>query len=76
MQNHIYSINQEENLKFLQSLRKLMDSYSGKTIVGEIGDSHRAIDIMKQYTKDSRLHVCKNFELLGKEFSSAFVGRP
>jgi|TARA_B100000035_G_scaffold298931_1_gene293125 alpha-glucosidase len=73
MQNHIHSINQEENLKFLQSLRKLMDSYSGKTLIGEIGDSHRAIDIMKQYTKDSRLHMSYSFELLGKEFSSAFI---
>ena len=72
-QDQRYSINQKENLNFLKSFRELLDSYEDKTSVGEVGDSHRAIEIMKHYTKDSRLHMAYSFELLGKNFSSVHI---
>ena len=53
MQNQIYAINQDENLNFLSDFRQLLDNYEDKTSLGEIGDSHRSIEIMKTYTKDS-----------------------
>tara|TARA_B100001173_G_scaffold64261_2_gene54211 strand:- start:1465 stop:3099 length:1635 start_codon:yes stop_codon:yes gene_type:complete len=73
MQNQIFAINQDENLIFLNKLRELLDVYPEKTLVGEIGDSHRAVEIMKSYTRNSRLHMAYSFELLGKEFSSVFI---
>tara|TARA_Y100000768_G_scaffold118543_1_gene87540 strand:+ start:13935 stop:15572 length:1638 start_codon:yes stop_codon:yes gene_type:complete len=73
MQNQIYAINQDENLNFLNDFRQLLDNYEDKTSLGEIGDSHRGIEIMKAYTKDSRLHMAYSFKLLGKEFSATFL---
>ena len=73
MQNQIHAINQDENLDFLNDLRELMDSYKGITSVGEVGDSHRGIEIMKTYTRDSRLHMAYSFKLLGGEFSASFI---
>ena len=73
MQNQIFSINQDENLIFLNKFRMLLDSFSEKTSVGEVGDSHRAIEIMKNYTSESRLHMAYSFELLGNKFSSSHI---
>ena len=72
MQNQLFAINQEENLVFLNKFRKLLDKYPDKMAVGEIGDSHRAIEIMQNYTRSTRLHMSYSFKLLGKEFSSNF----
>ena len=73
MQNQIYAINQDENLNFLNDFRQLLDNYEDKTSLGEIGDSHRSIEIMKTYTKDSRLHMAYSFKLLGRDFSATFL---
>lgn len=73
LQNQLYAINQTENLNFLTRFRELLDSYPNKTSIGEIGDSHRAIEIMQEYTRDSKLHMAYSFELLGKEFSASFI---
>ena len=75
LQNQVYSINQLENLEFLEKFRKLLDSFPQKTSVGEVGDSHRAINIMKDYTQESRLHMAYSFELLGNQFSASFIQR-
>ena len=72
-QNQIYSINQIENLQFLERFRSLLDEYSDKTSVGEIGDSHRAVEIMSEYTKNNRLHMAYSFELLGNKFSPEHI---
>ena len=72
-QNQLYAINQDENLEFLKKFRDLLDSFPYKTSVGEIGDSHRAVELMKEYTKESRLHMAYSFELLGNKFSAAFI---
>ena len=73
MQNQLFAINQPENLKFLNKFRKLLNSYPEKMSVGEIGDSHRAIEIMQNYTKSTRLHMAYSFKLLGDDFSSEFL---
>ena len=72
-QNQVFAINQDENLNFLSKFRTLLDSYPEKTSVGEIGDSHRAIEIMQSYTSNSRLHMAYSFELLGKNFSPTHI---
>ncbi len=73
MQNQIYSINQKENLKFIERFRSLLDEYPETTCVGEIGDSHRGLEIMSEYTKGKRLHMAYSFELLGNKFTAEHI---
>ena len=73
MQNQIHSINQKENLKFIERFRSLLDEYPETTCVGEVGDSHRALEIMSEYTKNKRLHMAYSFELLGDEFTPKHI---
>jgi len=71
MQYHLFSKNQPENLVFLQRMRALLDEYDGRTLVGEVGESHHAVEMMGQYTTDNRLHMAYSFEMLGLNFSAA-----
>ena len=73
MQNQIHSINQKENLKFIEKFRNLLDKYPETTCVGEIGDSHRGLEIMSEYTKSNRLHMAYSFELLGNKFTAEHI---
>jgi alpha-glucosidase len=73
MQNQIHSINQKENLKFIERFRNLLNEYPETTCVGEIGDSHRGLEIMSQYTKGKRLHMAYSFELLGDKFTAEHI---
>jgi alpha-glucosidase len=74
MQNQIHAINQPENLVFVERIRALVDEYEDRTTVGEIGDIHRPIEIMADYTKgDKRLHMAYSFELLSSKFSPSHV---
>jgi alpha-glucosidase len=70
MQLHKYSKNQPENIAFLKRVRKLMDAFPGTTTVGEVGEAHRAVEIMAEYTSGGdKLHMCYSFEFLGEPFS-------
>ncbi|MEZ5811359.1 MAG: alpha glucosidase [Rhizobiaceae bacterium] len=71
MQFHVHSKNQPENLVFLERMRALLDEFDDRVMVGEVGDSHRAIELMGQYTTGKRLHMAYSFELLGDGFSAA-----
>ena len=71
MQYHLFSKNQPENLVFLQRMRALLDEYDGRAMVGEVGDSNRAIELMGQYTTGGRLHMAYSFEMLGRNYSAA-----
>lgn len=70
-QDHQYDKNQTENLKFLEDLRALMDTYEGRTIVGEVGDAQYGLDIVGQYTQPGRAHMCYAFEFLSPEPQTA-----
>ncbi|PIB25222.1 alpha-glucosidase [Amylibacter kogurei] len=70
-QNHLYDKNQPENLLFLERLRRLMDKYDDRTIVGEVGDAQCGLDIVAQYTKPGRVHMCYAFDFLSPEPLSA-----
>ena len=64
-QNHLYSKSQPENIAFLERLRKLTDEYEGRTMLGEVGESQRGLEILGEYTKgDGRVHMCYAFEFL------------
>ena len=74
MQDQIYAINQPENLLFIERFRSLLDEYTDRTSVGEIGDIHRPLEIMADYTCDNkRLHMAYSFELLGPKFSPSHI---
>ena len=75
MQYHIFSKNQPENLAFLERMRKLLDEYEARAMVGEIGESHHAIRMMGEYTTGRRLHKAYSFEMLDDAFTAAHFRR-
>lgn len=68
MQMHLHDKNQPENLDWLTRIRTLLDEYDA-TSVGEVGDSHFAIQLMGDYTAPGRLHQCYSFELFGWDYT-------
>ncbi|MGO4907711.1 alpha-amylase family glycosyl hydrolase [Pseudorhodobacter sp. W20_MBD10_FR17] len=71
MQDHLYSKNRPENLAFLERLRALTDEFGDRAMVGEVGESRRAGEIMAQYTAGTtRLHMAYSFDMLGPEFTA------
>jgi len=68
MQYHLFSKNQPENIAFLEEMRKLLDGYEARAMVGEMGESHHAIRMMGEYTTGKRLQQCYSFEMLGDRF--------
>jgi alpha-glucosidase len=72
MQEHKYSKSQPENLEFLRRVRTLLNEYPGTTSVGEVGDSHKSVQLMAEYTSGGdTLHMCYGFDFLGPEFTAA-----
>ncbi|PYE82410.1 alpha-glucosidase [Pseudoroseicyclus aestuarii] len=69
MQYHLFSKNQPENLVFLGKMRALLDQYDARTLIGEVGESHHAIEIMGEYTSANRLHMAYSFEMLSPNFT-------
>ena len=64
-QDHLYDKNRPENLDFLRRLRTLMDEYPATTIVGEVGDAQRGLEIQAEYTSgDDMVHMCYDFAFL------------
>ncbi len=72
MQYHLFSKNQPENLGWMERIRRVMDEYPGTATVGEMGESHHAIEMMGDYTAPCRLHQCYSFEMMGHDYSAAF----
>ena len=71
MQDHKFGKSQPENVAFLKRVRALLDQYPGTTTVGEIGDSHRGLQLMEQYTSGGdKLHMAYTFDMLGPEFTA------
>ena len=72
MQEHKFSKSQPENLPFLRRVRALLDQYPGTTSVGEVGDSHKSVELMAQYTSGGdTLHMCYGFDFLGNYYTPA-----
>jgi alpha-glucosidase len=72
MQEHKFSKSQPENVDFLKRVRKLLDEFPGTTSVGEVGDSHKSVDLMAEYTSGGdTLHMCYGFDFLGPQFTAA-----
>lgn len=72
MQDPIYSKTRPENVAFLKRVRALLDEFGGRTSVGEVGESKRAVQVMAEYTKgQDRLHMAYSFDMLGPKFTAA-----
>jgi len=72
MQEHRFSKSQPENVEFLRRVRQLLDEFPDTTSVGEVGDSHKAVPLMAEYSSGGdKLHMCYSFEFLGEDFSAA-----
>ena len=72
-QYHHHDNTQEENIGFLEDVRKLLDSYPGAVALGEI-NSENSLKTLAEYTQgQSRLHMGYNFELLADEFSPQYI---
>ncbi len=69
--NHLYSKNQPENVAWLERMRALLDEYDARTMVGEVGEMNRPIELMGEYTTGKRLHMAYSFEMLNFEFNAA-----
>jgi alpha-glucosidase len=73
-QNHLYDKTQSENLGFLKRFRALLDEYGNRASVGEVGDGKRSLKTVATYTSGGdKLHMCYTFDLLGPDFSAAYV---
>ncbi len=71
MQEHKYSKSQPENVAFLKRVRTLLNKFPDRTSVGEVGDSHKGVALMAEYTSGGdKLHMCYSFEFLGEHFSA------
>ena len=73
-QYHYYNNTQPENLGFLEQLRAVVDRYPGTATLGEIS-SEDSLATMAEYTRAGRLHMSYSFELLGEDFSAAYIRR-
>jgi alpha-glucosidase len=73
MQIHSFSRSRPENLRFVERMRALTDSYTARMMVGEVAESgDTALRLMAEYTRgDGRLHMAYSFDMLGPEFTAA-----
>ena len=69
--DHRFSKNQPENIAWLERMRRLLDEYDARTMVGEVGELNRPIELMGEYTTGKRLHMAYSFEMLNFEFNAA-----
>ncbi len=72
-QQHLYDIDQPENLAFLADLRQLLDQYPDTTSVGEIS-SDDSLGRMAEYTGGGdKLHMAYTFDLLGPRKDASYI---
>lgn len=72
MQEHRFGKSQPENPGFLKRVRTLLDQFGDRTTVGEVGDSHKGMELMAEYTSGGdKLHMAYTFDMLGNEFTAA-----
>ncbi|GGX58712.1 alpha-amylase family glycosyl hydrolase [Saccharospirillum salsuginis] len=72
-QYHVHQMCRDDNLAFLQRLRRVMDEYPGSTTVGEIG-APQGMKYMAQYTSGGdKLHMAYTFELLSDRHDPDYI---
>ncbi|GAA0811103.1 alpha glucosidase [Colwellia asteriadis] len=72
-QYHYYNNTQDENLGFMEDIRRLLNKYPGSVALGEIS-SEDSLKTMAEYTQGSeRLHMGYSFDLLTDNFSASYI---
>ncbi|UUP16988.1 alpha-glucosidase [Nitratireductor thuwali] len=67
-QRHVYDKNRPENLDFLKRFRTLLNEYPGAVAVGEVGESHRGLELIGAYTSGGdKVHMCYSFDFLAPD---------
>lgn len=69
MQYPLFSKNQPETLAFVERMRAVLDTYDGRVLIGEMGETHHPIRMMGEYTTGRRLHQCYSFEMMQDTFA-------
>jgi alpha-glucosidase len=73
MQDHRWDKSRPGTLDFIRRLRALIEEFDARALMGEIGDSQRAMELMADYTRGGdRLHKAYSFEFLGDDYSADF----
>ncbi|MEM6381595.1 MAG: alpha-glucosidase family protein [Pseudomonadota bacterium] len=71
-QDHLYDKNRPDTVAFLKRMRAVLDSYGGRTSIGEISDSQYGLSLQAAYTSGGdRLHMCYEFSLLSGHYPGA-----
>ena len=72
-QDHVYDKTRPENIDFLKRFRALLDRYTDRASVGELGVDN-ALEAMAEYTAGrNRLHMAYSFELLTPRTGAAYI---
>ncbi len=71
-QLHLYSKSRPENVDFLRRMRALTDEFPDRMLLGEVGDTDQAIELMGEYTSGSdKLHMAYSFDMLSDHYTPA-----
>lgn len=72
-QMHCFDKSRPENLGFLRDLRRLLDGYPSRAMVGEIGDDDGLARIAEYTAGNDKLHMAYSFDLLGSAHDAGFL---
>ena len=72
-QMHCFDKSRPENLGFLRDLRRLLDGYPSRAMVGEIGDDDGLARIAEYTAGNDKLHMAYSFDLLGPAHDAGFL---
>jgi alpha-glucosidase len=72
-QMHCFDKSRPENLGFLRDLRRLLDGYPSRAMVGEIGDDDGLARIAEYTAGNDKLHMAYSFDLLGPTHDAGFL---
>lgn len=72
-QMHCFDKSRPENLGFLRDLRRLLNEYPSRAMVGEIGDDDGLARIAEYTAGNDKLHMAYSFDLLGPTHDAGFL---
>ena len=75
MQLPLHTKNRPENLAFVERMRAFLDGRGAPVLLGEIGESHHAVERLAEYTAPGRLHMGYHSEMMGAAFTAGHFRR-
>ena len=71
----LFNKNRPENLAFMERMRAFLDARGAPLLLGEIGETRRAVERLAEYTAPGRLHMGYHSEMTGAAFTPAHFRR-